>query len=231
MLGSFLFSGEDVEKKVSVLSGGEKARLALCKLLLHPYNVLVLDEPTNHLDLISKTVLKDALLSFDGSLIVVSHDRDFLSGLTEFVNEVTPNGLKQYIGDIKNFLHIKHAKSIGAYEASKTGERILSKGKKSEPTARVEKNTSSNKEDYENRKTRDKALRKASKNVSRLEKAVSEAEVNLNAKNEEVAAVDPSNRKKMTELSYEFEEIQKRHDNLLADWEKALIKKEKLEKS
>jgi ATP-binding cassette subfamily F protein 3 len=231
MLGSFLFSGEDVEKKVSVLSGGEKARLALCKLLLHPYNVLVLDEPTNHLDLISKTVLKDALLSFDGSLIVVSHDRDFLSGLTEFVNEVTPNGLKQYIGDIKNFLHIKHAKSIGAYEASKTGERILSKGKKSEPTARVEKNTSSNKEDYENRKTRDKALRKASKNVSRLEKAVSEAEVNLNAKNEEVAAVDPSNRKKMTELSYEFEEIQKRHDDLLADWEKALIKKEKLEKS
>ena len=231
MLGSFLFSGEDVEKKVSVLSGGEKARLALCKLLLHPYNVLVLDEPTNHLDLISKTVLKDALLSFDGSLIVVSHDRDFLSGLTEFVNEVTPNGLKQYIGDIKNFLHIKHAKSIGAYEASKTGERILSKGKKSEPTARVEKNTSSNKEDYENRKTRDKALRKASKKVSRLEKAVSEAEVNLNAKNEEVAAVDPSNRKKMTELSYEFEEIQKRHDDLLADWEKALIKKEKLEKS
>ena len=231
MLGSFLFSGEDVEKKVSVLSGGEKARLALCKLLLHPYNVLVLDEPTNHLDLKSKTVLKDALSAFDGSLIVVSHDRDFLSGLTEFVNEVTPNGLRQYIGDIKNFLHIKHAESIGAYEASKTGERMLSKGKKSVPKAKVEKNTSSNKEEYEGRKARDKALRKASKKVSRLEKAVSEAEVNLKAKNEEVAAVDPSDRIKMTELSYEFEEVQKRHDNLLADWEKALIEKENLEKN
>ena len=231
MLGSFLFSGEDVEKKVSVLSGGEKARLALCKLLLHPYNVLVLDEPTNHLDLKSKTVLKDALSSFDGSLIVVSHDRDFLSGLTEFVNEVTPKGLKQYIGDIKNFLHIKHAESIGAYEASKTGERLLSKGKKSVPTVTVEKNTSSNKEEYKSRKARDKALRKANKKVSRLEKAVSEAEVNLKAKNEEVAVVDPSNRIKMTELSYEFEELQKRHDDLLADWEKALIEKEKLEKS
>jgi ATP-binding cassette subfamily F protein 3 len=231
MLGSFLFSGEDVEKKVSVLSGGEKARLALCKLLLHPYNVLVLDELTNHLDLKSKTVLKDALSAFDGSLIVVSHDRDFLSGLTEFVNEVTPNGLRQYIGDIKNFLHIKHAESIGAYEASKTGERMLSKGKKSVPKAKVEKNTSSNKEEYEGRKARDKALRKASKKVSRLEKAVSEAEVNLKAKNEEVAAVDPSDRIKMTELSYEFEEIQKRHDNLLADWEKALIEKENLEKN
>ncbi|MDE0916845.1 MAG: ABC-F family ATP-binding cassette domain-containing protein [Flavobacteriales bacterium] len=230
MLGSFLFSGEDVDKKVSVLSGGEKARLALCKLLLHPYNVLILDEPTNHLDLKSKSVLKEALASFDGSLIVVSHDRDFLSGLTEFVNEVTPNGLKQYIGDIKNFLHIKHAESIGAYEASKTGERTLSKGKKSVSSTREEKQPSNHKDDYETRKSRDKALRKASKNVARLEKAVSEAEVNLKSKNEEVANVDPSDRNKMTELSYEFEEIQKVHDDLLANWEKALIEKENLEK-
>ena len=105
ILGSFLFSGEDVDKKVKVLSGGEKARLALCKLLLHPYNLLILDEPTNHLDIKAKEVLKGALQAFDGTLIVVSHDRDFLSGLTELVYEVTPNGLKQYIGDIKQFLH------------------------------------------------------------------------------------------------------------------------------
>ena len=115
LLGSFLFSGEDVDKKVKVLSGGEKARLALCKLLLHPYNVLILDEPTNHLDLKSKTVLKQALKGFDGSLVVVSHDRDFLSDMTQLVYEVTPQGLKQYIGDIKQFLHEKHAASISAY--------------------------------------------------------------------------------------------------------------------
>ena len=120
LLGSFLFTGEDVDKKVKVLSGGEKARLALCKLLLHPYNVLVLDEPTNHLDLKSKAVLKEALQSFDGSLVVVSHDRDFLSDMTQLVYEVTPTGLKQYIGDIKQFLHEKHAASISAYEANKT---------------------------------------------------------------------------------------------------------------
>ena len=89
----------------------------MCKLLLHPYNVLILDEPTNHLDLKAKAVLKEALQKFDGSLIVVSHDRDFLAGLTEFVYEVTPNRLVQYIGDIKNFLHEKQADSIGQYEA------------------------------------------------------------------------------------------------------------------
>ena len=159
MLGAFLFSGDDVEKKVSVLSGGEKARLAMCKLLLHPYNVLILDEPTNHLDLKAKAVLKDALQKFDGSLIVVSHDRDFLASLTEFVYEVTPNRLKQYIGDIKNFLHEKHADSIGQYEASKTGERVLSKGKS---TAKAKKPTAQ-KISKEERKAKDKALRQAIK--------------------------------------------------------------------
>ena len=123
ILGAFLFSGEDADKKVKVLSGGEKARLALCKLLLHPYNLLILDEPTNHLDIRAKGVLKEALQAFDGTLIVVSHDRDFLNSLTELVYEVTPTGLKQYIGDIKQFLHEKHANSIRAYEAEKGNQR------------------------------------------------------------------------------------------------------------
>ena len=92
------------------MSGGEKARLALSKLLLHPYNMLVLDEPTNHLDIRAKEVLKGALQAYDGSMIIVSHDRDFLSGLTELVYEVTPHGLKQYIGDIQQFLH---AEAVG----------------------------------------------------------------------------------------------------------------------
>ena len=130
ILGAFLFSGEDADKKVKVLSGGEKARLALCKLLLHPYNLLILDEPTNHLDIRAKGVLKEALQAFDGTLIVVSHDRDFLNSLTELVYEVTPTGLKQYIGDIKQFLHEKHANSIRAYEAEKGNQRSHTENEK-----------------------------------------------------------------------------------------------------
>ena len=190
MLGSFLFSGEDVDKKVSVLSGGEKARLALCKLLLHPYNVLILDEPTNHLDLKSKTVLKDALENFDGSLIVVSHDRDFLSGLTEFVYEVTPTGLRQYIGDIKIFLHAKHAESIGAYEASKTGERVIGKGKNSKLENNSKKSDSTIKIDYKKKKELEKAIKKVDKKINRLEKSVAEAENELELKNQVISEVD-----------------------------------------
>ena len=229
MLGSFLFSGEDVDKKVSVLSGGEKARLALCKLLLHPYNVLILDEPTNHLDLKSKTVLKDALENFDGSLIVVSHDRDFLSGLTEFVYEVTPTGLRQYIGDIKIFLHAKHAESIGAYEASKTGERVIGKGKNSKLENNSKKSDSTIKIDYKKKKELEKAIKKVDKKINRLEKSVDEAENELELKNQVISEVDSADMKLMTNLSYEFEEIQKRHDSFIMEWENALILKEELE--
>ncbi|MBM71475.1 MAG: glycosyl transferase family 2 [Crocinitomicaceae bacterium] len=227
MLGAFLFSGDDVEKKVKVLSGGEKARLAMCKLLLHPYNVLILDEPTNHLDLKAKSVLKEALKNFDGSLIIVSHDRDFLSGLTEFVYEITSNRLKQYIGDIKNFLHEKHADSIGQYEASKIRKLVLVEGKSTKKQAKSA--PSEQKLSKKERKAKDKALRQAFKKVQRLEKSVSNAEEELKAKNRELSSVDPSDRKKMTDLSYEFEEIQKKHDNLLQEWENALLEKEELE--
>ncbi|MDG2363408.1 MAG: ABC-F family ATP-binding cassette domain-containing protein [Flavobacteriales bacterium] len=229
MLGSFLFSGEDVDKKVSVLSGGEKARLALCKLLLHPYNVLILDEPTNHLDLKSKSVLKEALENFDGSLIVVSHDRDFLSGLTEFVYEVTPTGLRQYIGDIKIFLHAKHAESIGAYEASKTGERVIGKGGNSRLEKNSTKSDSDIKNDYKKKKELEKSIKKVDKKINRLEKLVSEAEKELEIKNKIISEVDSADMMLMTNLSYEFEEIQNRHDKLLTDWENALIEKEELE--
>ena len=175
----------------------------MCKLLLHPYNVLILDEPTNHLDLKAKAVLKEALQNFDGSLIVVSHDRDFLAGLTEFVYEVTPTRLKQYIGDIKNFLHEKHAESIGEYEANKSAVKVKKR-------AGVKKPSDS------------KLLRQATKNVQRLEKSVAKAEEALKQKNDEINSVDPSDRNKMTELSYEFEEQQKKLDDLLLKWEKAV---------
>ena len=227
LLGSFLFTGEDVDKKVKVLSGGEKARLALCKLLLHPYNVLVLDEPTNHLDLKSKAVLKEALQSFDGSLVVVSHDRDFLSDMTQLVYEVTPTGLTQYIGDIKQFLHEKHAASISAYEANKA-VRVSSK-KASQDAQSSKASPSSGGDDYKARKARDKALRKAKNAVERHEKKVAELEAKLEESNAAMAAVDPSDRAKVTEMAYAFEALQTEMQETINLWEKAVEEHDRLQ--
>ncbi|MEZ2415794.1 ABC-F family ATP-binding cassette domain-containing protein [Muriicola sp. E247] len=116
ILGSFLFSGDEVEKYVKVLSGGERNRLALAKMLLQPFNVLVMDEPTNHLDIASKNVLKQALINFQGTLIVVSHDRDFLQGLTNKVYEFKDRKIKEYLGDINYFLEERKANDFRAIE-------------------------------------------------------------------------------------------------------------------
>ncbi|MEC8635119.1 MAG: ABC-F family ATP-binding cassette domain-containing protein, partial [Bacteroidota bacterium] len=215
ILGSFLFSGEDVDKKVKVLSGGEKARLALCKLLLHPYNLLILDEPTNHLDIKAKEVLKGALQAFDGTLIVVSHDRDFLSGLTELVYEVTPNGLKQYIGDIKQFLHEKHATSIRAYE-SKKGETVA-KTIASKPKA----TPSEQKETYQERKQRERDERKLKNQVKKYESRVQEKELALKDMDAAMAEIDPNDRQKLTELAYQYEAVQQELNDAFEKWTEA----------
>jgi ATP-binding cassette subfamily F protein 3 len=111
-----LFTGDDVYKKVKVLSGGEKSRLALCRLILEPRNFLVLDEPTNHLDLISKEILKNAVKNFEGTVLVVSHDRDFLSGLTTKLFEFTPEGIKEHLDTIDEFLAKKNVENMRAFE-------------------------------------------------------------------------------------------------------------------
>ncbi len=116
MLGAFLFRGDDVEKKVKVLSGGERNRLALCKMLLQPFNVLVMDEPTNHLDIKSKNVLKKALKSFEGTLLLVSHDRDFLQGLTTTVYEFKDKKIKEYLGDIDFYLEQRKVANLREVE-------------------------------------------------------------------------------------------------------------------
>jgi ATP-binding cassette subfamily F protein 3 len=131
MLGSFLFRGDEVEKKVKVLSGGERNRLALCKMLLHPFNVLIMDEPTNHLDIASKNVLKKALKEFDGTLILVSHDRDFLQDLASTVFSFREGGIKQYLGDINYFLDQHELEDMRAVEMKSKKEKASSGSVKS----------------------------------------------------------------------------------------------------
>lgn len=116
MLGAFLFRGDEVEKKVKVLSGGERNRLALCKMLLQPFNILVMDEPTNHLDIKSKNVLKQALSSFEGTLLLVSHDRDFLQGMTNTVYEFKNHKIKEYLGDIDFYLEQRNVENLREVE-------------------------------------------------------------------------------------------------------------------
>ena len=221
ILGAFLFSGEDADKKVKVLSGGEKARLALCKLLLHPYNLLILDEPTNHLDIRAKGVLKEALQAFDGTLIVVSHDRDFLNSLTELVYEVTPTGLKQYIGDIKQFLHEKHANSIRAYEAEK-GTNVPTPKTKSTTTSSDQGKENhpsvSNKESYKARKEREKQERKDQNRFKKLEGIIAQKENDLKALDEQIITVGTEDRGKMTELSYQYETVQNELQTAMEEW-------------
>ena len=112
ILGAFLFKGEDIDKKVAVLSGGERSRLAMAKLILHPYNLLALDEPTNHMDIRSKDVLKQALQQYDGTLVIVSHDRDFLDGLVSKVYEFKDGKVKEYLGGVADFLEHRQIDSL-----------------------------------------------------------------------------------------------------------------------
>ncbi len=127
MLGSFLFRGDDVEKKVKVLSGGERNRLALCKLLLQPINVLLMDEPTNHLDIKSKNVLKAALQKFEGTLLLVSHDRDFLQGMSNLVYEFKDQKIKEYLGDINYFLEQRNLENMREVEKKDKNEETRDK--------------------------------------------------------------------------------------------------------
>ena len=125
LLGSFLFGGDDIDKKVKVLSGGERGRLALCKLLLEPYNLLLLDEPTNHLDIKSKEVLKQSLIDYEGTLVMVSHDRDFMTGLCDRLFEFRDGHLKEYLCDIKEFMEIRKVERLKELDLDKSGVKAV----------------------------------------------------------------------------------------------------------
>lgn len=166
LLGAFLFSGEAIEKKVKVLSGGEKARLSLAKMLLFPTNLLILDEPTNHLDMLSKDILKSALIQFDGTLIIVSHDRDFLQGLTNKVYEFKKPNIKEYIGDIYDFLEEKKMKELDD----------LNKKQKSQP---VENVISQGKLDYELKKQNDREIKRIEREIKKIEEQIEAVELEI----------------------------------------------------
>ncbi len=202
LLGCFLFSGEEVDKKVKVLSGGEKSRLALAKLLLDPINLLVLDEPTNHLDLRSKGVLKEALQQYDGTLLVVSHDRDFLRGLTDRVYEFGNGQIREFIGDIYEYLQSKKVEDMRAFEqslispsnrenekpklsqqAEKAPEKPQEKAQASQssPAAAAPADSMSSQEWFNAKKELEKEEKALRRNIEKHEKRIAELETEIAA--------------------------------------------------
>ena len=203
ILGSFLFDSEDCEKKVKVLSGGEKARLALAKLLLTPSNLLVLDEPTNHLDMDSKDILKNALLQYTGTLIVVSHDRDFLQGLTEALYEFRDGGIHEFRGDIFEFLAAKEEQEKRLVAAPQTAAAKASAGKMA----------------YEQSKNRERELRKLRSAVEKIEKEIESIESEI-AKKEAILATGNSQDK---DFYSSYQALKDTLDAKMEEWETATI--------
>ncbi|MDZ7846561.1 MAG: ABC-F family ATP-binding cassette domain-containing protein [Owenweeksia sp.] len=207
-LGSFLFSGEEVEKKVKVLSGGEKGRLALCKLLLRPYNLLVMDEPTNHLDMRSKEMLKKALQNYDGTLILVSHDRYFLQGLANKIYEFRNGVVQEFLGHIEEYLE---ARKFDDFRQVEQKEKAAAESKESKPSA---------KKNYQERKDTDKKIRKAENQIRKLEQDIESWKVKL--ANWIRKLHDPAQFKELSSEPgfYEnYEKLKGRLENLMEEWE------------
>ncbi len=205
MLGAFLFSGDAVDKKTKVLSGGERNRLALCKLLLSPFNVLVMDEPTNHLDIASKNVLKKALEKFDGTLIIVSHDREFLQGLTTKVYGFKDRVIKEYLGDIDYFLEEHKMQSLREAE-----KRTTTKSEKKQKSQ----------SDFSLTKEQEKELRKLKNKLAKIETEISDLEA-------EIKEIDVALAENYEETSSKpdffanYEAKKSRYELLMEKWEEA----------
>jgi len=201
ILGAFMFSGEDVDKKVSVLSGGERARLALACLLLKPFNLLVLDEPTNHLDILSKKVLKQALMNYDGSLIVVSHDREFLSGLTDNTIEFRDKKIITYLGDVNYFLEKRALDNMREVELQET-EKNINEPVRESINEREKKRSLKKKIQNIERK-----IDKKESEISELEKIM--AEEGFYQKKDSIKFVEEHQKKKkeLEQLIEEWEEV------------------------
>ena len=215
ILGAFLFRGEDIDKKVKVLSGGERSRLAMARMMLEPRNLLVLDEPTNHMDKRSKDILKEAIMKYDGTVVVVSHDREFLDGMVDKIYEFRDGGVQEYLGGIYYFLEKRKLASLQEIE------------RRDKPTAATAPKESTGKLSYEQKKEQEKLLRKLRKQVSEIEAELAKVE-------EEIAAFDQkfAVATEYVEADYKaYNDLKARYDHLMHEWEKASYEVEIVEES
>lgn len=211
ILGAFLFKGEDIDKKVAVLSGGERARLAMAKLILKPYNLLALDEPTNHMDIRSKDILKQALKSYDGTLIIVSHDRDFLDGLVDKLYEFRDGKVKEHLGGVQEFLERRKLENLSELERH-------NKPVAEEKPAEVVQKKEEAKQEYQAKKFVSKEERKIRNRISFLEKGIESIETKM----AEIEAVltNPGEGDDIMELTRAYLENKRELDFKMEEWEK-----------
>ena len=207
ILGAFLFRGEDIEKKVKVLSGGERSRLAMARLMLEPYNLLVLDEPTNHMDMRSKDILKDALQKFDGTVVVVSHDREFLDGLVDRIYEFRDGGVREYLGDIWYFLEKRKVESL----------QDIERHDKPAPTAKSPESATAGKLSYEQKKEQEKLIRKLRKAVESIEEETAKVEKQIAEYDARFAIATEYNADDYAK----YNTLKEQYDHLMHEWEKA----------
>ena len=211
ILGAFLFKGEDIDKKVAVLSGGERARLAMAKLILKPYNLLALDEPTNHMDIRSKDILKQALKSYDGTLIIVSHDRDFLDGLVDKLYEFRDGKVKEHLGGVQEFLERRKLENLSELE------RHYKPVVEEKPAEVIQKKEEA-KQEYQTKKFVSKEEKKIRNRISFLEKKIEEYETKM----AEIEAVlsNPGPDDDIMELTRAYLENKRELDYKMEEWEK-----------
>ncbi|MFC2411115.1 MAG: ABC-F family ATP-binding cassette domain-containing protein [Bacteroides sp.] len=217
LLGAFLFRGEDVDKPVRVLSGGERNRLAMVKLMLHPYNLLILDEPTNHLDIQAKDILKQALQRYDGTLILVSHDRDFLSGLVGKVYEFGYGRVREHLGGIEDFLSTRKLADLEQLNAAEVADSSDSSKPKS-----------ASREEWKQRKQRDNEIQRHRRTIEQLEREIANGE----AKQKEMEAqlANPENMENIEGLLQEYNGLKAQVARLMKQWEEQSYELEVLER-
>jgi ATP-binding cassette subfamily F protein 3 len=208
ILGAFLFKGEDIDKKVAVLSGGERARLAMAKLILKPYNLLALDEPTNHMDIRSKDILKQALKSYDGTLIIVSHDRDFLDGLVDKLYEFRDGRVKEHLGGVQEFLERRKLENLSELERH---NKVAA-----EKPAEVVQKKEEAKQEYQAQKYVSKEEKKIRNRISFLEKGIEEIEGEMKEIEEKLMSPGPEDD--VMDLTRAYLENKRELDYKMEEW-------------